>query len=190
MPLALENDYIQVPGKVDILVAFPSVYTDLFKLGESENGIELRKSPMLGRVSGDRYGGQEGPPIEEQLFGLQVEAELAMSRWDPVQIAKIERMGGLLATAGTVPLNVVGALLHRDHGIRFLFLCRRDNSLSVNLPCTIWSSPQSSGRGTKYSTCRFSIRGNRAPEGFWAENKVGVVYDADLAGVPTNMLNA
>jgi hypothetical protein len=190
MTVAAENDYIRVPGKVDILVAFASVYTDLFKLGESENGIELRKTPMIGRVSGDRYGGNEGPPIEEQFFGMQVEGELALSRWDPVQLTKIERLGGVLATAGTIPLTAVGALMHRDFGMRFLFLCRRDNSLSVNLPCATWSSPQSSGRGSKYSVARFSIRGNRAPEGYWASSKVGVVYDYDVTGVPPEMLNA
>jgi hypothetical protein len=189
MPIVTDADYIRVPGKVDILVAFPSVYGDLFKLGESENGIEIRKVPLTGRVSGDRYGGNEGPPIENQFFGLQVEVELAMSRWDPAQLVKLERMGGVLATAGVVPLNSVGALLQRDNGIRFLFFSRRDNTLSVNLPCCTWSSPQSSGRGTKYSVCRFSITGNRAPEGFWHSGSVGVVYNADLTGVPPEQLN-
>lgn len=185
MTVAAAADYIQVPGKVDILFALPSAYTSLFKLGETENGLEVRKVPMKGRVSGDRYGGNEGPPIEEQFFGLQVEVELAMSRWDPAQLVKIEQMGGILTTAGFVPLNVVGALLHRDHGIRFLFLCRRDNTLSVNLPCCTWSTPQTSGRGTKYSTCRFAIQGNRAPEGFWYPGAEGVVYNADTTGAET-----
>ena len=190
MPLVTEADYIRVPGRVDILVAFPSVYADLFKLGESENGIELRKVVLKGRVTGDRYGGNEGPPIEEQFFGLTLETELAMSRWDPVQLAKIERLGGILATAGVVPLSAVGALMHRDNGLRFLFFCRRDNTLSVNVPCCTWTSPQSSGRGTKYSVCRFAITGNRAPEGYWHNGSVGHVYNADLTGVPNEMLNS
>jgi hypothetical protein len=189
MTLATEADYIQVPGKVDILIAMPALFDDLFKLGESENGIRLRKIPMLGRVSGDRYGGNEGPPIEEQMFGVQLEAELAMSRWDPVQVAKLETFGGLLTTAGFIPLTAVGALLHRDRGIRFLFFCRRDNTLSVNVPCCTWSSPQETGRGTKYSNCSFSIRGNRAPEGYWHAGSVGYVYNNSLTGVPPGMLN-
>lgn len=189
MALATPVDYIQVPGKVDILVAFPESYEALFKLGESENGIDIRIVPIKGRVSGDRYGGNEGPPIEGQFFGLQAEVDLSMSRWDPAQVKKIERMGGILATEGLVPLEAVGALTQRDHGIRFLFLCRRDNSLSVNLPCCEWSSPESRGLGTKYSVCRMGIQGNRAPEGFWHEDSEGYVYNYDLTGVPEELLN-
>lgn len=182
MTVTAAADYIQVPGKVDILVAFPSAYDTLFHIGETENGLDIRKTPHVGRVSGDRYGGNEGPPIEEQFFGLSCQVDLALSRWDPAQIVKLERFGGILTTAGTVPLAAVGALMHRDHGIRFLFLPRRDNSLAINLPCCTWTSPLSSGRGTKYSVCRFTVTGNRAPEGFWHTGSVGVVYNSDTTG--------
>jgi hypothetical protein len=192
MPLATENDYYRVPGKVDILFAMPSVYTDLFKLGESENGIVVRKQSMIGRVSGDRYGGNEGPPVETQFFGLSAEIPLDLSRWDPVQVKKFESFGGLLSVTapGTVPLTSVGALLQRDRGIRLLLLCRRDNSLSINFPCTVWSSPMETGKGSKYAKCGFSVQANRAPEGYWFTDAVSKVWDEDLQGVPTGMLNA
>lgn len=188
MPLNATSEYIQVPGKVEVLCAYPSNYTSLFKIGESENGIQVRKIPFLGDVIGDRYGGQGGPPIERQFFGLACEFNLSLSRWDVNEIAKLERMGGILATAGTVPLANVGALIHRDHGIRFLLYAVRTPTLSINMPCCIWTSPQESGRGSKYSTVSFTVRGERAPEGFWEPTKVGVVYDVDTDGIPTQFV--
>lgn len=149
MTLATPNDYIQVPGKVDVLAAFPNSYQALFKMGESENGIMVRKIPVLGDVTGDRYGGQSGRPIERQFFGLAAEFQLTMSRWDPAQMVKLEKFGGILQTAGTVPLATIGALVHRDHGVRFLLYCYRDPTLSLNFPCCVWTTPLESGRGTK-----------------------------------------
>lgn len=184
MTLATPADYIQVPGKVEVLCAFPTIYTDLFKVGESENGIQVRKIPFLGEVPGDRYGGAGGPPIERQFFGLAAEFQLALSRWDPLIITRLERMGGVLTTTGVVPLANIGALIHRDHGIRFLLYCIRDPTLSLNFPCCVWTTPQEQGRGSKYSTCSFNVRAERAPEGFWHTSKVGIVYDAETNGIP------
>lgn len=189
MTLATENDYYRVPGKVDVLCAFPSSYSAFFKLGESENGITVRKTQYIGRVTGDRYGGNEGPPVENQFFGLSADIPLDLSRWDPAQVVKFENFGGLLTTNGAVPLDTVGALLQRDHGIRLLLLCRRDNTLSINFPCTLWSSPHETGKGTKYAKCSFSVTANRAPEGYWNAGSAGVVWDADLTGVPVELLN-
>lgn len=182
MPIAPALDYYRVPGKVDVLCAFPSVYTNLFKLGESENGITVRKTQFIGRVTADRYGGNEGPPAENQFFGLNVDIPLDLSRWDPVQVLKFESLGGLLTVPGTIPLNTVGALLQRDHGIRLLLLCQRDVTLSINFPCTVWSAPQEQNKGTKYSKCSFSVVANRAPEGFWNTAAAGIVWDTDISG--------
>ena len=184
MPITTPDDYIQVPGKVDILVAFPSAYTSLFKLGESENGIQIRKTVFYGRVSGDRYGGNEGPPIEQQFFGEQLEFELAMSRWSPAQVLKVEKLGGLLTTAGKIPLDTVGALMMRDRSMRFLLYCNRDPTLSVNMPCCLWDKPQTNGKGTKYATCGMGITASRTPEGHWSGvTYEGIVYDADTTGI-------
>jgi hypothetical protein len=184
MPISTPLDYIQVPGKVDILVAYPSAYSNLFKIGESENGIQIRKNPIYGRVSGDRYGGNEGPPIEQQFFGMTLEFELAMSRWDPIEIKKIERLGSLLTTAGKIPLTSVGALMMRDRSMRFLLYCNRDATLSVNMPCCLWDKPMTDGKGTKYATCGMGITANRTPEGHWAGvTYEGIVYDADTTGI-------
>jgi len=185
MTLATPADYIQVPGKVEVLIAVPNAYSALFKLGESENGIMVRKIPVVGDVIGDRHGGQSGRPIERQFFGLAAEFQLTLSRWDPAQLVKLEQFGGLLTTAGTVPLATIGALLHRDYGIRFLLYCVRNPALSLNFPCCTWTSPQESGRGTKYANASFQVTAERTPEGFWENSKAGVVYDADVTGIPS-----
>lgn len=184
MTLIATNEYVQVPGKVEVLCAYPSAYTDLYKIGESENGIQVRKTPVYHDVIGDRYGGSAGRPIERQFMGLAAEFQLQLSRWDPAEIAKLESLGGLLATPGAVPLAAVGALVHRDHGVRFLLYCVRDPSLSLNFPCCIWTTPQETGRGTKYATVNFGVTAERAPEGFWEASAVGVVYNSDITGTP------
>lgn len=184
MTLATPADVIVVPGKVEVLIALPSAYSTLFKLGESENGIQVRKTPVLGDVIGDRYGGQQGRPIERQFFGLTAEFQLAMSRWDKVQVAKLEAVGGLLTTVGTVPLATIGALVHAAYGVRFLLYSIAQPTLSLNFPCCIWTSPMERGHGTKYSTCSMQITAERAPEGYWNSASAGIVYDADTTGVP------
>lgn len=183
MPISTQNDYYRVPGKVDVLIAVPSVYGTLFKIGESENGISVRKTSYIGRVTGDRYGGNEGPAVENQFFGYSADIQLDLSRWDPVQIAKIENYGGLITTNGLVPLDKVGALLQRDQGIRLLLNCLRDATLSINFPCTLWSAPQEQGKGTKYSKCSFSVTANRTPEGYWNSASAGIVWDSDTTGI-------
>lgn len=183
MPIAIAADYYQVPGKVDVLVAFPSVYTNLFKLGESENGIQVRKTPYIGRVTGDRYGGNEGPAVENQFFGWTADCQLDLSRYDPAQVLKIENFGGLITTNGLVALDAVGAFLQRDRGIRVLLYCNRTPALSINFPCAMLSGPQEQGKGTKYSKCGFSMTANRAPEGYWNSASAGIVWDADTTGI-------
>jgi hypothetical protein len=185
MPVAAANDYIQVPGLVHILAAYPSNYTSLFKIGESLDGVMVRKIPIYGEVKGDRYGGEAGPPIEKQFFGERCEFELNMSRWSPTEIAKLERLGGLLTDPGVIPLSVVGALMLRDRAIRILLYCFRDPTLSINMPCCLWSAPKEDAKGTKYASCRLGMEAHRAPEGYWASAKAGVVYDVDTDGVPS-----
>jgi hypothetical protein len=189
--LPVRNDTIRVPGLTEILIAVPpklptenrtTAYTTLFKLGESESGVNVQLTPMVGSVIGDRHGGQEGAPIEQQFFGIRVTAQLQMSRYDIFQVRKFERYGHLLATEGTIPLNAIGALLARDRSFRVLFYCMADPDLSINLPCATWTSPVETGKGTKYAKCGMTITGDRAAEGYWYPPAVGCVYDRNLQG--------
>lgn len=184
MPLASPADAIQVPGKVEILIAVENAYSDLFKLGESENGIQVRIENILSPVYGDRYGGNEGEPIEEQFLGKRASFQLQMSRWDPAQVTKIERLGTFLAAEGTIPLASIGALVQAAEGIRVLLYCIRQPSLSRNFPCCVFNTPMEYGRGTKYSSMSIGVTARRAPEGYWNTGSVGKLYDADTTGIP------
>ena len=183
MTIATAGDTIIVPGKVDILVAFPSAYTSLFRLGESEDSITIRKRPFFSDVKGDRYGGNDGPPIEKQFLGYIAEFDLKMSKWDPAQVAKLENIGGLLTTNGTVPLASIGALVMATRGIRFLLYCNRDTTQTINFPCCLWEQPITTGKQTKYSSCGVGVVAHRAPEGYWEASKAAVVWDNDVTGM-------
>ena len=191
MSTLTRNDSVRVPGLTEILLAVPPkiagddrtiLYNTLYKIGESENGVNVQLMPMIGSVIGDRHGGQEGGPIEQQFFGLRVTAQIQMSRYDIFQVRKLERFGHLLAYEGTIPLNAIGALLMRDRGFRVLFYCMQDPDLSINLPCASWTSPIETGKGTKYAKCGLTITGERAPEGYWFPGAVGAVYDRNITG--------
>lgn len=182
MTIATDARTIVVPGKVEILVAFPSAYTSLFRLGESEDGIEIRKRHFMSGIKGDSYGGSAGPDMEKQFMGMEAEFNLKMSKWDPATVAKIEGLGGLLATPGTIPLASFGALLMASRGMRFLLVCTRDSAQTINFPCCLPEQPITSGKQTKYSSCGIGITAHRAPENFWEVSKAGVLYDSDVTG--------
>jgi len=182
MTLQTPNDYILVPGKVDICVGFPSAYTTLYKIGESTDGIRVEKRIFLNGVPGDRYGGNAGPPIERQFLGAECSFQLSMSRVDSDQIVKIEKLGGLLSSAGTIPLAAIGALLHRDHGIRILLYATRDTTRSINFPCCIWDQPMTKNKGTKFEEVAMGITATRAPEGYWYSAAEGILYNSDTTG--------
>jgi len=167
MTLATPADVINVSGKVEILIAVENDYDALFKLGESENGIQVRIENILSPVYGDRYGGNEGEPIEEQFLGKRASFQLQMSRWDPAQVTKIERLGTFLAAEGTIPLASIGALVHAAEGVRVLLYAVRTPALSRNFPCCVFNTPMEFGRGTKYSRMDIGVTARRAPEGYW-----------------------
>lgn len=183
MAIATDNSVIVVPGRVQILVAFPSAYTDLFVLGESEDSIQVRIRKFELDVPGDRYGGNSGPPTEKQFLGMVAEFELKMSRYDPAQVAKLENIGGLLSTNGEIPLASIGALMMATRGVRVLLLCTRDSTQTRNFPCCLWDQPITVGKQTKYSSCSMGVVAHRAPEGYWHSGSVADVWNTDTTGI-------
>lgn len=240
MSMESPQEYIQVSGKVEILVAFPLAvnvtpnlqtgigapaapttnaesYLYLRKFGESENGVSIRVEPKYHRVPGDRHGGSEGSPIESQFLGLEASIQLEMSRWDRKVLQMMYLFGGLqtrtitagtgnglngqpvelIAGPGRVSMASVGALMHRDRAMRFLFYSVRDPDLSVNIPCSLFDRPQEKNRGTKYAKCMMGVTGYRAPEGYWGTQVgasfvntatdfvTGYVWNHDTTGIPS-----
>lgn len=186
MTIATDARAIVVPGRVEILLAVNNAYTSLFHLGESEDGIQVTEQYFWHDVPGDRYGGNAGAPTEKQFLGMMARFNLRMSRWDPAQVAKLENVGGLLATNGLVPLASIGAVTLAAKGMRLLLNCTRDSTRTRNYPCCIVSEPISVGKSSKYSTCALGIEAHRTPEGFWGIGSgscaAGVVWDTDVTG--------
>jgi hypothetical protein len=226
-------DYVQVGGKVDVLVAFPAAayqapygtpptrtpamgsypsadnsaaYQYLWKLGELEDQVEPRYRNILGRVSGDRYGGSGGDAIEMQFFGQVAEIELQLSRWDKECYALLQRMGGLTydaTTGGANPNNAIrltdmGALVMRDRSFRLLLRTVRDTYFIQNFPCCLLESDFGTNSGTKYSRLSMRVTAHRTPEGHWSDPSgvagasvqggsasltIGVVMNADTRGI-------
>src|SRR5262245_42804925 len=169
-------DYIQVPGKVDIKVASPP-NAPLNKLGEAVDNIQVQERDFWYDVPGDRHGGREGPPIEQQWLGTVVIITMDLSRWDPT-VADLVRNKAVRATAGTVALSEVGTLVLRDKSFRLVLDPIKDVAFRRNFVCAIASEPITYGEGTKWSQLSIQWTCHRAPDG---HPYAGVVFNADVA---------
>lgn len=201
-------DYIQIAGKSEIFIGFPSdEFATVEKIGEQINDTQLAVNPILHRVPGDAHGGPEGDGIEEQLLGFTVEGQLDLSKWDPEVKRKIERFN-LLTRDGAIADSQIGALLRRDRSFRVLIYPAKSNPIGAtnagfgaaetddyfarNFVCCIIDKPIVLGQGTKFSQLRFSFTAHRAPAGHAIYTKSGAVYtsdqgivwDRDLTGSP------
>jgi hypothetical protein len=178
-------DYIQVPGKFNIYFAVPGegTYDTVFKLGENVDDLEIPLEILKAPVFGDRNGGRTGDPIEKQYLGERASCSLELTRWDPVEEQKLRKMGGILATDGTIPQSAIGALMLRDHSFRFCFAPVRDPSQFVNFPCSEIEKLQLLGGGTKHRALRIELTFHRAPSGHWSESD-DVLYNSYDTGVP------
>lgn len=196
MAIVTPADYINVGGKVDVLVAVapsayvspqwpfaagrtvpgttpangPSAYAQLFKLGELEEEVEPRIQNLTGRVTGDRYGGAAGDGIETQYFGQAASVDLVMSRWDEEVWQLLKNNGGLSAnTNNAILLSTIGALMQRDRSFRLLLYPNRDSRYIRNYPCCLIESDFSNPISTKYSRLQVRVTAHRTPEGHWSD---------------------
>lgn len=193
MTLVTPNEYIQVSGKVEIMVAVPlgayelpqwpfnpvrtvattpttgvGAYAALMKLGESADFIEPQRRNIVGGVKGDRYGGNEGGDIEKQAFGFSYDIPIEMTRWDPEVLVMMECMGGLFPGGDIVPLSSVGSLILLNNSFRLLLYSLIDARFIHNFPCCTMEQPRKFGVGTKHSKLSIMVAAERAPEGHWA----------------------
>jgi hypothetical protein len=209
MPIVTPNDYVNVGGKVDILVAFPvaayvapnwplnpvrgvmpgsnaNAYQQLFKLGELEDEVEPRTRNITHRVHGDRLGGAAGDAIETQFLGQMAEIDLGLSRWDEEVWRLMKSNGGLSASStGALALSNYGALLQRDRSFRLLLLPNRDARFIRNFPCCLIESDFGSNLSTKYSRLSVRVTAHRTPEGHWSD-ALGVAGTSLSIGVLEN----
>jgi len=175
---------IVVPGKFDIWIATPATsHATLVKLGQNIDSIEIPIEIIKAPVYGDKNGGRDGEPIEEQYLGERARVELELTIWDKVVAAELRTNGGITAAAGTILDSAVGALMRTDHCYRFYFIPVRDVSQAVNFPCALIERNQIIGGGSKHRALKLAVTFHRAPVGHvgGADN---VFYNASNIGYP------
>ena len=197
------TEYIQIAGKSNIYIGFPAdSYAALVKVGEQTSDTQLAVQHIKHKVPGDRHGGPEGPPIEEQILGMVITGELNLSRWDQEVRRKIERFNAM-ATDGAIAQSEIGSLLLRDRSFRILIDPTKTNAIALseagagaaedddyfvrNFVCCTIDTPIACGQGTKFSSLRFSFTAHRAPEGHPLapeDPNDGLIWNRDRTGIP------
>ncbi len=192
--------YIQVAGKSDIYIGFPSdAYATLLKIGEQLDDTRLEFENVFHDVLGDANGGPQGRPIERQFLGASVRGQLSLSKWSPEAYRRI-LAHNVMATDGKVLDSEIGALILRDRSFRVVIAPSRSNIIGAdlqgegkdaffyNFPCCCVSSPVNCGQGTKFSLLSFSFEAFRMPEGHPMEGtegaNVGTIWNRDSTNVP------
>lgn len=190
-------DYVVVPGKFDIYVACNFAWSVggnavlaqvPMKLGELADELYIPMEQGTNPVPGDRNGGRNGDPIEEQFLYQNAKFELELSVFDPDVAAALQTAGGLLTTPGTIPQNVIGGFLRKDRCYRFTFRPIITVARAKNFPCVMVQQAHILGGGTKFEMFRGSFSAHRAPPDHWggtgAHSKPNVLFDSDMNGLP------
>lgn len=145
-------DQINVSGITPIYVQFrdtDGTWTGaLSKLGESLDMVDVEERIFTHNVPGDRYGGPQGPPIEQQFLGEIHVVRMELSRWDPAIFDQIRKRGcrdGL----GSHASGEIGRLMLQNRSMRLLL---NSATRPVNYPTAIPNSSIQYGKGTKFSS--------------------------------------
>lgn len=118
-------------------------------VGYSVNGVDIQEDVFSGDVPGDQNGGDQGPPIEIQIFGEVHRISIDLSKYDSAVVAKIEAKinggtTGQTTTAGT--LYFAGAYYYR--------LLLTATNFTRNYLAAIPRQPQGLNVGSKFSVKR------------------------------------
>jgi len=146
------SDQVNISGLITVKVQFRDSSGDwtgsLQKLGESLDMIDIEERVYTHNVPGDRYGGPQGPPIEQQFLGEIHVVRMELSRWDPT-VWDLVRKRGVRSAAGSHASGDVGKLLLQDRSIRLLLDCA---TRPVNYPCALVNSSLQYAKGTKFTS--------------------------------------
>lgn len=172
---------IVIPGAFDIFIGLAENPNQLEWLGMSIDSLEFSEDIMLHDVYSDRNGGRSGAPIARLFLGKAISSRLTMAEFSRTAIDKIERVGGLLADAGKIPDQAIGADLLCSYAMRFLFRPKRDVTRTRNLPTVVVSKPHFIGGGSKNEEAVIALEAYRGPRGTY---KAEVLFDSDITGIP------
>lgn len=135
-------------------------------LGRTRNYVEITKEAFFLDVPGDRFGGDDGPPIEVQYLGEIARVRMELTEYDDTVADKIRAR--LRAGTAGVPGTPGGFMFAADLGLRLTIKNANDprnfNRAFPRMPIEI-------GRGTKYSTLILEFECH--------EDGNGTLYDTD-----------
>lgn len=138
-----------------VQVVFESHLSDsVVPLGFTRDGVDLDLEQFFHVVKSDDYGGEEGPPADEQLLGAVMKAVTELTKYERAQVEKLSSWqyagtaGAFGGTAGI--LNpTVGAFIRQDGISGILKLVGPITTLVFN---TAFMRKMSKNVGTKNTT--------------------------------------
>jgi hypothetical protein len=116
---------VNVPGSVMVKIAGISGLSGLQDLGYTTDGVEVEEREFSMEVKSDRYGGEQGPAIDKQMFGREALIRLTLVEFNAEYFhwlesrmpgnATIVAAPGQIITPGTLGFaagNLVRCLLY------------------------------------------------------------------------------
>lgn len=167
-------DQINVSGLVQVYFEFKAGGQwsgGLQKLGESMDMVDVEERVFTHNVPGDRYGGPQGPPIEQQWLGEIHVVRMELSRWDP-NVWDIVRKRGVREDLGSHQSEDVGALMLASRSCRLLLDCQER---PYNYPCAVINSSLQYSKGTKFTSIALQVECHVAQE----SNQVNTLFDSN-----------
>jgi hypothetical protein len=147
------SEIIQVPGAAHVLINSGGS-SALQGLGYTENGAEVREELLAGDIPGDQNGGDQGPPIDIQKFGLIGHVHLEMSKFDlavaQYVIAKSNPNGGIATGQGVSPTPGNLIFSNTDY-FRLLLFPAVNASFVRNFLIAVPREAHTYNLGTKYA---------------------------------------
>lgn len=76
-------------------------------LGWSVNGVTIQQVAFHGPIHSDENGGDQGPPVDYQLFGQQHRISMELSKFQDTVLAKLEARYNPNTVAGNVGVGML-----------------------------------------------------------------------------------
>ncbi len=176
---------INLTGRVEVYTQIVNTTGNFLKLGECLDMADIEDRAFFNNISGDRYGGPQGPPIEVQYLGSIYVVRLELSRWDPDEMAKLIKRQ-VLTTAGVIPVEGVtakpGSLMLASNTFR---LCLKSATRPMNFPTVLLRDSVQFSMGTKFTSLALQFECHRTPDGVYRKtaadgnlDHTGVLYNA------------
>lgn len=136
-------------------------------LGWTTNGAQIEESSMMSPVHSDEAGGEQGVPVDYQIFGYQHRISLEMTKYQTAILSKLSLRYNQNISSGIAGVG----MLVSCNGATFRLLLTAPNFVR-NYPVTYILDPiDISPIGTQHSRARLSLTVN-APVGTVIFNQV------------------